>query len=102
MRAKLRPSDEIPVYLRADQIAQLVQVAEQNMVLHPSGSEDIAKRFRDAVALYERKDVFEVRMTRSDAHVTLRALSTHAAVEKDDATVCTWVADRLMRLLGGR
>ena len=42
-------------------------------------------------------EIIELKLSKREAHVVLRALASHD--EPDDAQPCTWVAERLLRIL---
>ena len=45
--------------------------------------------------------IVELRLTRQEAHVVLRALASHNAGDANagDRQPCTWVAERILRIL---
>src|SRR4051794_326996 len=46
-------------------------------------------------------EMIELKLTRQEAHVLLRALASHNAddANRGDRQPCTWVAERLLRIL---
>lgn len=46
-------------------------------------------------------EIIELRLTRQEAHVVLRALANHNSDEtpSGDRQPCTWVAERILRIL---
>jgi hypothetical protein len=46
-------------------------------------------------------EIIELKLTRQQAHVVLRALGSHNATDANaaDRQPCTWVAERILRIL---
>lgn len=46
-------------------------------------------------------EIIELRLTRQEAHIILRALASHNAdnANRGDHQPCTWIAERILRLV---